>query len=83
MATVSRDTTTDLKHVYPQELQVTEWDDKLGNSILKVKTMSPGNCAGIEMCHLDILIKQNCFKRNTTVSISYKQRVVFANYLYI
>lgn len=31
MATISRDTTTDLKHVYPQELQVAEWDDKLGN----------------------------------------------------
>lgn len=49
MATISRDTITDLKHVYPQELQGAEWDDKLGNGILKVKTMSADNCTGIEM----------------------------------
>lgn len=61
MATITRDTITDLKHVYPEELQGTEWDDKLGNGILKVKTLSPGNCSGIEMWHLDFLIKQNCF----------------------
>mgnify|MGYP001855545863 CR=1 FL=1 len=35
MATISRDTITDLKHVYPEELQFTEWDDKLGRGILK------------------------------------------------
>lgn len=49
MVTITRDTITDLKHVYPEELQVTERDDKLGNGILKVKTLSSGNCNGIEM----------------------------------
>lgn len=49
MATITRDTITDLKHVYPEELQVMEWDDKLGSGILKVKTLSPGNCSDIEM----------------------------------
>lgn len=39
MATITKDTITDLKHVYPEELQVTESDDKLGNGILKVKTL--------------------------------------------
>lgn len=39
MATITKDTITDLKHVYPEELQVMESDDKLGNGILKVKTL--------------------------------------------
>lgn len=57
MATITRETITDLKHVYPEELQVTEWDDILGNGILKVKTLLPGNCSGMEMWHLEFLIK--------------------------
>jgi len=61
MVIITRETITDLKRVYPEELQVTERDDKLGNGILKVKTLSPGNCSGVEMCHLDFLIKQGCF----------------------
>lgn len=60
MTTVTRDTITDLKHVYPEELQVKEWVDKLWDGILKVKTLSAWNCSGIEVWHLG-LIKQNYF----------------------
>lgn len=60
MTTITRDTITGPKHVYPEELQVKEWVDKLWDGILKVKPLSAGNCSGREVWQLD-LIKQNYF----------------------